>query len=222
MRILGRGGGSGLRWMGTTGRMLEGGVEIRSLKDCLDGNSEGAAEADCWKETDMATKVKTLDNMTKHLSKAEIDVRETAEVETLPTRARVTLTAPAYLRKDELAIKYWRLTCRRLKVDGLALLDDLDTEVLATYCSALSRRDRLNILCNKLLTMATDDSKLPADQLKATDELDSLVGKIGSLERTLLTYADKLGLTPASRAALSRRRSAFDAAEAQADDLFGD
>ena len=183
----------------------------------------GTSGNDAERSGGMPKNPKTLDNLSKHLTKAEADARVEAEAKTLPTRKRVTLTPPPYLRKDALAIGYWRKTLKRIDLDGLDLLDDLDTETMALYCTMLSRRDRLNTLCDELLrsSLGKDSALTPEEKLKATDKLDSLARKLGALERTLITYADKLGMTPASRTAISRRRAAAEDA-AQADDLYGD
>ena len=77
------------------------------------------------------------------------------------------------------------------RMEGTGILDDLDAEILGIYCRGLSRRDQLTEI-KPLLT----------------------------LEKQLLAYADKLGLTPESRVRLARKRAAQ---EAEAiDPLFGD
>ena len=77
------------------------------------------------------------------------------------------------------------------RMKGTGILDDLDAEILGIYCLGLSRRDQLTEI-KPLLT----------------------------LEKQLLAYADKLGLTPESRVRLARKRAAQ---ETEAiDPLFGD
>lgn len=106
-------------------------------------------------------------------------------------------------------------------MDGLAILDDLDREMLGVYCQMLARRDKLQHLLEKLLTAAAS-ADLKGESAEQTDKLDSLAGKIATLERTILQYADKLGLTPQGRVRLAQKRAAAAmAAEADAD-LFGD
>jgi len=169
---------------------------------------------------DMA-KSKRLENQTKHLTKSEVVARSTAEAVTLPTRTQVTITLPARIRGDRLAVKYWRATLHRMKTGDVEILDDLDTETLATYCTMLSRRDRLNDLCSKLVDGSTREDLTLAEQLKATDALDGLAAKLSSLESGILRYAEKLGLTPASRIGMARKKSQAEASEKN-DDLFGD
>ena len=53
-------------------------------------------------------------------------------------------------------------------------------------------------------------------------KLDTLTGKLQALERNLLQYAEKLGLTPSGRVRLAQKRAQA-AAEPEPDgDLFGD
>ena len=77
------------------------------------------------------------------------------------------------------------------RMNGTGILDDLDAEILGIYCLWLSRRDGIT-------------------------DLKSLL----ALDKQLLAYADKLGLTPESRVRLARKRAAQ---ETEAiDPLFGD
>ena len=58
----------------------------------------------------------------------------------------------------------------------------------------------------------------------AVAKLDTVSSKMQSLERNILQYAEKLGLTPSGRVRLAQKRAQA-AAEARADpdgDLFGD
>ena len=66
-----------------------------------------------------------------------------------------------------------------------------------------------------------DEPEAVAD---AVSKLDTVSGKMQSLERNILQYAEKLGLTPSGRVRLAQKRAQA-AAEARADpdgDLFGD
>ena len=143
---------------------------------------------------------------------------------------------------------YWNQTLKQM--EGLVLLDDLDSTVLAGYCSMLARRDQTVLLVNQLMdklgvqdaveagakrrksearmtdqeweASAKDGPAMSPDELiEAVGKLDSLTGKLQSLERNVLQYADKLGLTPSGRVRLAQRRAAAAGAE-QKDDLFGD
>lgn len=166
----------------------------------------------------MPTSVKSADNLQKHLTKAEIEARERAEAEFMPDRGFAE-KPPASLNKDAAGKKYWTSILDRM--DGLAILDDLDREVLAIYCGALSRRDDLQKLCRELMTQAGKE-KDPQAQLGLMEKLDGLMAKLQSHEKTLLTYADKLGMTPEARVRLARKRAAQAAVEEPDGDLFGD
>ena len=166
----------------------------------------------------MSGNVKTVENMTKNMTLDERMARENAEAETLPNRVSVLLP-PSYLKKDKVAEKYWEVILSRMV--GISLLDDLDTEMLAIYCTMLSRRDSLNALCRVVLVEASKP-KLDTDaRLDVMSRVDGLVVKLQSLERTILQYADKLGLTPSGRVRLARKRAEAAMPESN-EDLFGD
>lgn len=197
----------------------------------------------------MPTAAKPAENMTKHLTQAERDAREQAEAGVLPDRGREPkLKKPAIVSSNKRANAYWNQTLKQM--EGLVLLDDLDSTVLAGYCSMLARRDQTVLLVNQLMdklgiqeaveagakrrkndAMLSDreweasakgaPAMAPDELIEAVDKLDSLTGKLQALERNVLQYADKLGLTPSGRVRLAQRRAAA-AGEAQKDDLFGD
>ena len=166
----------------------------------------------------MPANVKVSDNQEKHLTKAEIQARQAAEAAVMPDRP-AALKVPRSLNKDPVAQRYWKSILERM--EGLAILDDLDSEMLAIYCSALSRRDALNALCRSLVSeMAKADGN--EKKLELANKLDSLMAKVQAHEKLLLSYADKMGMTPEARARLARKRAAQEA-EADPDaDLFGD
>jgi len=132
----------------------------------------------------MPTNVVSLENSRKHLTKAEKEARFAAEKAV--TRQTVRLTPPKYLKDDKVAFDYWKKTVKRMQ--GISLLDDVDTEMLAIYCQLLSRRDLL----------VARFAKFPGD-----DELKNLQAQ----ERIIVQYADKLGLTPNGRARLAKKRA---------------
>lgn len=167
----------------------------------------------------MPAKSKPVANMAKNLTKAEREAREQAEAETLPARTRVNLKAPAYVREDKAAAKYWRQTIKRM--EGITLLDDLDTEMLAVYCTMLARRDDMSKLCRAVLDESSKDNPEPDTLLESIGKLDSLMTKLQGQEKAVLQYAEKLGLTPSGRVRLARKR-AEERAVSDDDDLFGD
>lgn len=196
----------------------------------------------------MPTAAKPTENMSKHLTQAERAVREEAEAAVLPDRGReAKLKKPAIVRSSKRANAYWNQILKQM--EGLVLLDDLDSTVLAGYCSMLARRDQTTLLIGQLMdrlgvqgsveagakrrkkdsAMSDQEWEDPArasplmspDELvEAAAKLDALTGKLQALERNILQYAEKLGLTPSGRVRLAQKRAA--AASEQADDLFGD
>lgn len=197
----------------------------------------------------MPAAVKAAENMTKHLTQAEREAREQAEADVLPDRGReAKLKKPAIVSSNKRANAYWNQTLKQMK--GLVLLDDLDSTVLAGYCSMLARRDQTTLLVNQLMKRLgvqdavesgakrrKSDAALtdrewedsaqsapvmtPDELVEAVSKLDTLTGKLQALERNILQYADKLGLTPSGRVRLAQKRAAA-MGEAQTDDLFGD
>lgn len=165
----------------------------------------------------MPANVKADENITKHRTKAEIEARQQAEAAYLPDR-KPKMKIPKALGKDTDARRLWTSLLKR--TEGLAILDDLDAEMLAVYCSALSRRDALNALCREHMDKLgkTED---PDMKLALVEKLDGLISKLQGHEKTLLSYADKLGMTPEGRVRLARKKAAQDV-DAVKDDLFGD
>ena len=196
----------------------------------------------------MPAAVKASENMSKHLTKAEREVREQAEAAVLPDRGRAAkLKKPAIVSSSKRANAYWNQILKQM--EGLVLLDDLDSTVLAGYCSMLARRDQTTLLIGQLMDrLGVQDSveagakrrkkdaamsdrqwedsarsasaMTPDELVEAAAKLDALTGKLQALERNILQYAEKLGLTPSGRVRLAQKRAA--AASEQADDLFGD
>lgn len=154
----------------------------------------------------MPTPVKALDNMSKHLTKAEISEREAAEA-MLPSRAP---KRPKLIIQDKAAKKHWNRILQDM--EGLDIIDVLDTDALAIYCAKLARRDDLQ---TQYLAWR---ERYGADPETAT--LKVMIGlsdSLQSIEREILSYASKLGLTPESRARLAKR-----IAEQDEDDPDGD
>lgn len=143
----------------------------------------------------MPTPIKTLENMSKHLTRAEREAREGQETTALPARK---LKKPKLIIQDKAAGKHWN---RILKdMDGLEILDVLDTDALAIYCAKLARRDDLQ--ARYLQAREQNEEELDSDALKT---MFALTAELQAVERDLLTYAGKLGLTPESRARLAKR-----------------
>lgn len=199
----------------------------------------------------MPTPPKASAAMQKHLSCAELKARQEAEKQTMPDRdGKIKLKKPHFIARNKSANTYWNQIIKRM--DGLAILDDLDSEMLAGYCSMLARRDQTILLTNQLMqqlgvqgALEADAKETPAAKMsdvewedsgrttppmtpdkliEAVSKLDTLTGKLQSLERNLLQYADKLGLTPTGRVRLAQKRAERDAGKTvePEDDLYGD
>ena len=129
---------------------------------------------------------------------------------------------PALMTRNAAAGRYWKKVLERM--DGLVILDDLDSDALGVYCVMLARYEtQCKVLAQAIrkLKDAKDDPEAVAD---AVSKLDAVSGKMQSLERNILQYAEKLGLTPSGRVRLAQKRAQA-AAEARADpasDLYGD
>lgn len=154
----------------------------------------------------MPTPVKSLDNMSKHLTKAEREAREGQE-DRLPARR---LTKPKLLKGDKPATANWNRIIKTM--DGLDILDALDADTLGIYCAKLSRRDELQKVYLEQREVYAEGGDLIA--LKTMRSIDE---DLRSIERDLLAYASRLGLTPESRARLAKRM-----AEQEEDDPDGD
>ena len=170
----------------------------------------------------MPTPAKALDNMSKNLTDEERRLREQAEAGVMPDRGRESkLEKPAIMTKNPAAGRYWRKVLERM--DGLVILDDLDSDALGVYCVMMARYEtqcRLLAQAAKALKSAEDN---PEAVEAAAARLDSVSGKMQSLERNILQYAEKLGLTPSGRVRLAQKRAVAAAESKDPDgDLFGD
>ena len=157
----------------------------------------------------MPTPVKNLDNMSKHLTREEIEARASAQALALPSRRP---KKPKLISQDKAASRHW---ARILKdMQDLEIIDVLDTDALAIYCAKLARRDRLQQ--EYLDLMARDEESLDLNVLRSSIKLSEA---LQAAEREILAYASKLGLTPESRVRLAKRLA--DQEEADPDeDLF--
>lgn len=171
----------------------------------------------------MPTAPKRLDNMDKKLTAEDREIREQAERDVIPDRGgHVQLKPPPIMTGITGASGFWKRTLERMK--GLAILDDLDSDTLGVYCVMMARYKQQCSLLNqagKQLKAAGQDAQAVAD---AVAQIDAVSAKMTTLEKTILQYAEKLGLTPSGRVRLAQKRAAA-AAEARADpdgDLYGD
>lgn len=135
----------------------------------------------------MPTLVKSLDNMTKKLTNEEREIRQQAEEGVIPDRGRESrMEKPAIMTKNAAAGRYWKKILERM--DGLVILDDLDSDALGVYCVMMARYEqqcKLLTLAAKQLKDARDDAQAVSD---AVAKLDAVSGKMQSLERNILQY----------------------------------
>ena len=131
----------------------------------------------------MPTPHKTTENMRKHLTKAELAARQTAEGG-LRRAKRIVLHVPKWL--DPEARKIFEATRRRLK--GLEILDPADADLLALYCDAVHRYQK----SMEVLGPESDAKDIAAAQ---------------AWSRLALSYAEKLGISASARARLARRKA---------------
>lgn len=168
------------------------------------------------------TGAKLAENMSKNLTRAEQEARAEAESGVVPDRGgHVKLEKPKLMTGHAAAGRYWTAVLSRMT--GLCILDDLDSDTLAVYCIMMERYETQSKLLKaaaRALRAAKDDTEAVMD---AAERLDTISGKMQGLERNILQYADKLGLTPSGRVRLAQKRAAAKAAElADPDaDLFG-
>lgn len=169
----------------------------------------------------MPTPTKALDTMSKNLTRQERQLRQQAEEGIVPDRGGTPhLEKPALMTKNTAAARYWKKVLARM--DGLAILDDLDSDTLGVYCTMLARYEsqcKLLALASRALKDAGGDPEAVSD---AVSKLDTVSGKMQSLERNILQYAEKLGLTPSGRVRLAQKRAQAAAAPDPEGDLFGD
>ncbi len=173
----------------------------------------------------MPTPPKAVDNMTKNLTEEERRRREQAEEGVLSDRGQeVRLEKPAIMTKNAAAGRYWKKVLARM--EGLVILDDLDSDTLGVYCVMMARYEqqcKLLALASRQLKNAKDDPEAVSEAVsEAASKLDMVSGKMQSLERNILQYAEKLGLTPSGRIRLAQKRAEQAAGQDPDGDLFGD
>ena len=126
----------------------------------------------------------------KHWTQAEVESRQKA-AEGMKRKTRVSLRAPDWL-SDE-AKKVWARV--RKQSAGLEILDNLDCEMLAIYCDAVV------------------NYRMTAKKLVIEDDNGDLLSKEEAIKlaqswaRVVAAYSDKLGLSPAARARLAKKRA---------------
>lgn len=115
----------------------------------------------------------------KHWTKKEVDAR--AKASEKMRRPKVRLHPPQWLKDDQEAFDVWQRTVKRLK--GIALLDDVDSDTLAIYCKSVAAYERE-------IKIARPDAE-----------------EMQRWSRLILSYAEKLGMTPNGRARLAKKKA---------------
>jgi P27 family predicted phage terminase small subunit len=146
--------------------------------------------------------------MSKHLTKEAMEARQAAESSVNPDRGTVTLKKPPWLIGKGKA--YWDSILARMA--DTAILDDLDTEMLAIYCAQLQERDALQ----NDLKKARKAEELDMDLILA------LTKQLNAKDSKIREFASELGCTPSGRVRLAQKRAAKAAEADQDGDLFGD
>lgn len=171
----------------------------------------------------MPTPAKPLENMNKNMTDEERQLREQAEDGVIPDRGRESrMERPAIMSKNAAAGRYWRKVLARM--NGLVILDDLDSDALGVYCVMMARYESQCKVLAQVTRQLRESEADPDEVADTVAKLDAVSGKMQSLERNILQYAEKLGLTPSGRVRLAQKRAQA-AAEARADpdgDLYGD
>ena len=156
----------------------------------------------------MPTPAKTMDAMSKKLTRDQKDARSEAEASVIPDRGEVTLKKPSWLTGK--GKKYWDSILERM--EGTSILDDLDTEMLAIYCAQLQERDALQADLAKARKQDEPDMEL----------ILTLTKQINAKDSKIRDFASELGCTPSGRVRLAQKRSVADLAEVDPNgDLFG-
>lgn len=155
----------------------------------------------------MPTPSKTTDNMTKHMTASEREARLLAEEQLRPLRESVHLKKPPWLKGK--GAKYWKSILARMQ--DTAILDDLDGEMLAAYCSQLQHREELVAMLDEARKAIAPDQ----------DGILAISKQINAQDRSLLAYAEKLGCTPSGRVRLAQKRASAAAESDPNGDLFG-
>ncbi len=117
----------------------------------------------------------------KHWTKEQLAAREQA-ANLIKRKKPKSINAPASMSKGAKTV--WDRVLK--SVDGIDLLDNMDTELLEVYCEAVAKARNLS----KLLI-------LDADQTKAYQ----------AYMRIIKSLANELGLSPASRARLVKKKA---------------
>lgn len=130
----------------------------------------------------------------KHWTRAEVEARQKA-AEGAKRKGPVRLIAPDWLTDD--ARKIWKRV--RRQAAGLELLDNLDADMLAIYCDAISNYQ----MARAILARISAGEITTGVDLSVEDRIKTMQ----AWARLISAYADKLGFTPAARARLVKKKA---------------
>ncbi|MDR3591571.1 MAG: P27 family phage terminase small subunit [Negativicutes bacterium] len=139
----------------------------------------------------------------KHWTKKEVEQRTTAAAGM--TRSRVKLRPPDWLMLDPAAADVWKRTIKRLK--GFDVMDDLDSDSLAIYCQAVAGFE--NLVRNQVpVPPKTGDPDLDWERRMTYESAKARrEEEMRKWSRIIVSYAEKLGLTPNGRARLAKKKA---------------
>ena len=151
--------------------------------------------------------IKSLGNMSGHLTNQEKQRREQGQKRfSRKNRDDVLSQIPDYLEGDEVGQQVW---CQTLfDAEELKIFDELDREVLGSFCCITSR----------IVDLRRKYRSAVNGHRKNSDVLD-IAKEIRMLEAQQLTFASKMGLTPESRVRLAQLYTGDE--EEEGDDLYG-
>lgn len=128
----------------------------------------------------------------RHWTKDEVERRKAA-AQKLKRKEPVKLKMPVWL--DDEARQVWRKTLKDMA--GFEILDNVDVNTLAVYCDAVARYKEATLKIREHGYVTTNDN--------GTENVSPYVKTAQSYARLILQYADKLGLSPHSRARLAKK-----------------
>ena len=131
----------------------------------------------------------------KHWTASEVAARQEAG-EQVQRKHRVTMKAPAWVKENPETLKVWQEIREKLK--GIELLDNLDTELLAVYCDAIVNYRESSKQLKAQIYKEGEARPAPVDDLVKIQQ---------AWARIMVSFAEKLGLTPGGRARLAKKKA---------------
>lgn len=133
-----------------------------------------------------------------HWTRAQVEARQVAAAGM--KREHVVLRMPRWLSKNARVV--YRRICR--EIAELELLDNLDVDLLATYCDAIVQH---RCASQGLIIRDADGNDLASEER---------IKIVQAWARLIASLADKLGFSPLARARLAKRKATPEAPSALA------